>query len=83
MQFPRRGVQSELQLLAYTTATATQDLSRVCDLHRSSWQHQILQHTERGEESNPSPHRYYLGLLTAEPQQELLNVLFKIITIIP
>ena len=30
-------VKSELQLLAYTTATATQDLSCVCDLHHSSW----------------------------------------------
>ena len=32
----------ELQLLAYTIATATQDPSRVCDLHHSSWQCQIL-----------------------------------------
>ena len=31
---------SELQLLAY--ATATPDPSRVCDLHHSSWQPQIL-----------------------------------------
>ena len=41
MEIPRLGVQSELQLLAYTTATATQDLSRVCDVHHSSQQHQI------------------------------------------
>ena len=34
----RLGVESELQLLVYTTATATQDLSRVFDLHHSSWQ---------------------------------------------
>ena len=32
----------ELQLLAYTTATAMRDLSRVCDLHYSSQQHWIL-----------------------------------------
>ena len=25
----------------YTTATATKDLSHICDLHHSSWQHQI------------------------------------------
>ena len=31
----------ELQLPACTTATATQDLSHVCDLHHSSWQCQI------------------------------------------
>ena len=36
------GVQSELQLLAYATATATPDLSRVCNLHHSSRQHRIL-----------------------------------------
>ena len=35
---PRLGVELELQLLAYTTATATQDPSRICDLHHSSWQ---------------------------------------------
>ena len=42
MEVPRLGVQSELQLLAYTTTTATSDVSRVCDLHHSSWQCQIL-----------------------------------------
>ena len=35
-------VESELQLPAYTTATATQDPSHVFDLHHSSWQHWIL-----------------------------------------
>ena len=38
----RLGVELELQLLAYATATATQDTSRVCDLHHSSQKHQIL-----------------------------------------
>ena len=38
----RLGVQSELQLLAYTTATATSDPSYICDLHHSSQQHWIL-----------------------------------------
>ena len=32
MEIPRLGVKSELQLLAYDTATATQDPSHVCDL---------------------------------------------------
>ena len=36
MEIARLGVQSELQLLAYTTATVTRDLSHVCDLHHSS-----------------------------------------------
>ena len=42
MEVPRLGVESELQLPAYTTATATWDLSHVWDLHHSSWQHWIL-----------------------------------------
>ena len=42
MEVPKLGVQSELQPLAYTRATAMWDLSRVCDLHHSSQQHQIL-----------------------------------------
>ena len=42
MQVPRLGVQSELQPPAYATATATWDLSYVCDLHHSSWQCQSL-----------------------------------------
>ena len=42
MVVPRLGVQLELRLPAYTTATATWDLNCICDLHRSSWQHGIL-----------------------------------------
>ena len=42
MEVPRLGIQLELQLLAYTTATAMQHLSRVCNLPHSSWQHRIL-----------------------------------------
>ena len=33
MEVSRLGVTSELELLVYTTVTATPDLSRVCDLH--------------------------------------------------
>ena len=42
MEVPGLGVESEQQLLAYTTAAATLDLSGICDLHRSSQQHWIL-----------------------------------------
>ena len=42
MEVARQRVKSELQLLAYTTATATPDLSRVCDLHHSLQQCWIL-----------------------------------------
>ena len=42
VEVPRLGVESELQLPAYTTATATPDLSHICNLHCSAWPHQIL-----------------------------------------
>ena len=38
MEVPRLGVQLELQLPVYATATATPDLSHVCNLHYSSQQ---------------------------------------------
>ena len=38
MEVPRLGVELELQPPAYTSATATQDLSCICDLHHSSRQ---------------------------------------------
>ena len=42
MECPRLGVQSELQLSAYATATATLGPSHLFDLHHSSWQCQIF-----------------------------------------
>ena len=42
VEVPRLGVKSELQLLAYTTATATWDTSHIRELHHSSWQHWTL-----------------------------------------
>ena len=42
MEVPGLVVESELQLPAYTTATATQNPSSDCDLHHSSWQCGIL-----------------------------------------
>ena len=48
MAVPRLGVESELQLPTYTTATATRDPSCICDLHHSSWQHWILQPLSEG-----------------------------------
>ena len=41
MEVPRLGVKSELQLPAYTKATAMWDLRRICDLHHISQPHQI------------------------------------------
>ena len=42
MAVPRLELELELQLLAYTTATVTRDLSHVCDLGHSSQQLGIL-----------------------------------------
>ena len=42
MEVPRLGVESELQLLAYSIATAMPDPSQVSDPGHSSWQHRIL-----------------------------------------
>ena len=42
MEVPRLGVELELQLPAYATATAMWDPSRICDLHHRSRQHRIL-----------------------------------------
>ena len=42
MEVPKLGIESELWLLAYPTATAMLDLSLACDLYHSSWQYQII-----------------------------------------
>ena len=47
MEVPRLGVQLELQLSAYATATAMQDPNCVCDLHHSSQKHWILNQLSR------------------------------------
>ena len=49
MEFPRLGVEMELQLLA--TGTATWDPSCVCDLHHSSWQNWILNSLSEARDS--------------------------------
>ena len=50
VEVPRLGVESELQLPACTTATAMPDPSCICDLHRSSWQHRILNPLSRARD---------------------------------
>ena len=42
VEVPRPGVELELQLLAYTRATATRDPSHFCDLHHNSRQRRIF-----------------------------------------
>ena len=55
-EVPRLGVQSELQLPAYTTATAMPDLSIICNLHHKLMATPDPQPTELGQGSNPQPH---------------------------
>ena len=58
MEVPRLGVESELQMPAYTVGTAKQDPSHVCDLHHSLLQTPDIQCTERDQGRNPHPHEY-------------------------
>ena len=76
MEVPRLGVELELQLPAYTKATTTQVLSRICDLHHSSWQCWILNPlSEAGDRT-----RILVGFLTTEPQQELQAYYLYLVT---
>ena len=42
LEVPRLGVKQELQPASCATAIATWDLSRVCNVHHSSWQCRIV-----------------------------------------
>ena len=67
MEVPRLGVKLELQLPAYTTATAMQELSRICDLHHSSREHRILDPLR----IEPASSWILVGFISTEPQWEL------------
>ena len=55
MEVPRLEVESELKLPAYTTATATEDLSHVWDLHHSSQQCRILNPQSKARDRPRNP----------------------------
>ena len=75
LEVSRLGVESELLLLAYTTVTATWDLSGVCDLHHSSQQGRFLNHWARpGIE--PMSWWILVGFIILEPR-ELLKIVIK------
>ena len=69
MEVPRLGVESELQLQAYSTATAILDQSCVCNLYHNSWQCWILNRLSQG--IRPTFSWILLGFISAEPQREL------------
>ena len=56
METSKLGLKSELQLLAYTTATAMWDLSCICDQHHCSQQRQIP--NPLSQRLNPHSHGY-------------------------
>ena len=67
MEVPRLGVESELQLPSYATATAPCDPSCICDLHQSSQQCQILNPLRiKGPGIKPAPSWILVGFFTAE-----------------
>lgn len=76
MQFPRLGVESKLWLQAYSTATAMQDLNRICDLHHSSGQHRILNPWARPG-IYPASSWILVGFVSTAPQWELLDINLK------
>ena len=79
LEVPRLGVELELQLLAYTTATATPDLSHVCDLHHSSWQHWILNPLSKARDQTrhlmvPSWIRFCCGTMGTPKHRKLYSI---------
>ena len=50
MEVPGIGIESELQLPAYTTAIEMPAPGHVCDLHHSSQQYQILNPLSRARD---------------------------------
>ena len=72
MEVPRLGVKSELQLLAYATATAMWDLNHIYDLHHRS----LIHWTRAGIE--PASSWILVRFISAVSQQELpLCIFFK------
>ena len=71
MKVPRLGIKLELQLLAYTTATAMPDQNLTLDLYHSPWECQILNPLSKARDQT----RVLMDTIrvTAEPQQELLK----------
>ena len=70
MEVPKLKVKSELQLPAYTTATARQDLSHVCNLHQSSQQLRILNPLSGARDWTRNLMDTNTSQVSAEPQWE-------------
>ena len=70
IEFPGLGVESELQLPAYATATAMPDLSHVCNPHHSSRQHWIINPLS-GPGIKPTSLWILVGFISTEPPGQL------------
>ena len=77
MEVPRLGVELELQLPAYTTATAMQDPSIICNLHHSSQQRWVLNPLSEARDWTCNL-TFLVGLISAEPQWELQTLLLLV-----
>ena len=64
MEVPGLEVKLGLQVLAYTTATATQDPSHICDLYHSLGQSVTYITLSKYQGSSSHLHRDYVGFLT-------------------
>ena len=73
MEGPRLGVESELLLPAYTTATATRDPSHMCNLPHSSWQRQILNPPSKVRDCKATTSWSLVGFVSTVPRRELHN----------
>ena len=76
MEVPRPGVKSELQLLVYTTATATLDLSRTSTNTIAQGNARALIHCV-GPGIKPASSRILVKFITTEPQWELPSCILK------
>ena len=74
VEVPRPGIKLELQLQAYTAATATPDLSHICKLHHSLQQHQIL-HLLR-EARDQTCIQYHVRFLTSCVEKGTPDIIF-------
>ena len=73
VEVPRLGVESELQLLAYTTAIVMCDPSRVCDLYHSSRQCQIFNPLSKGRDRTHNTSQFLVRFVSAAPHGNSLN----------
>ena len=54
MEVPKLGVELELQMQAYPTAAAMQNVSCLCNVHHSSQQHLILNPLSKARDGTKS-----------------------------